>query len=128
MFLLALNDILGIYWEGQVRRDTGQDKCTQPGREVLAPAFLVLNLHILVTRYPGAPSSLAEVEDKKIPFPVCLGLECGCGICRDAGPVSILTLAGQSSVSKPELVSTYQQGPEMGEGLPSSRKLREMIR
>lgn len=103
MFLPALNDILGIYCEGQVRRDTGQDKCTQPGREELAPAFLVLNLHILVTGYLGAPSSLAGVENKKIPFPVCLGLEYGGGICRDAGPVGILTLAGQSSESKGDL-------------------------
>lgn len=103
MFFPALNDILGIYCEGQLRRNTGQDKYTQAGREVLAPAFLVLNLHILVTGYPGAPSSLTGVEDKKIPFPVCLGLECGGGICRDAGPVSILTLAGQSSESKRDL-------------------------
>lgn len=103
MSLPALNDILGIYCEGQVRQDTGQDKCTQPGREVLASVFLVLNLYILVTRYLGAPSNLAGVENKKIPFSVCLGLECGDGICRDGGSVGILTLAGQSSESKGDL-------------------------
>lgn len=103
MFLPTLNDILGIYCKGQVRQDTGQDKCTQLGREELAPAFPVLNLHILVSGYLGAPSSLAGVENKKIPFPVCLGLECRSEICRDAGPVGILTLAGQRSESKGDL-------------------------
>lgn len=103
MSLPTLNDILGIYCEGQVRQDTGQDKCTQPGREVLASVFLVLNLHILVTRYLGAPSNLAGVENKKISFSVCLGLECGAGICKDGGSVGILTLAGQSSESKGDL-------------------------
>lgn len=103
MFLPALNDILGIYCEGQVKQDTGQGKCTQPGREVLASVFLVLNLHILVTRYLGAPSNLAVVENKKIPFSVCLGLEYGDGIYRDAGSVGILTLAEQSSESKGDL-------------------------
>lgn len=129
MSLPALNDILGIYCEGQVRQDTGQDKCTQPGREVLASVFLVLNLHILVTRYLGAPSNLAGVGNKKISFSVCLGLECGwnlqgwwvCGH-PNSGWAELREQRG------PVLVSTYQEGPEMGVGLPSSCKLREMIR
>lgn len=54
--------VLSMHCKGQMRQTTGQDKCPQREREVLAPALLVLNLHIRVTRYPRAPNSLAGVE------------------------------------------------------------------